>query len=132
MMTSVKKCHVIFKMFLLLLWKFLVYLECEPSFKSINSSSLSKKGYDGDYFTPTPYKGIIGQICQRGIWLIELIELSDTLNYKPDFKHNIAFCKLFCTYFYCLYLCGTKSCVLKLRCILHFDLVWVGIQCYSI
>ena len=80
-MTSVKKCHVIFKKFLLLLWNFLGYLECEPSFKSINSSSLSKKGYDGDYFTPTPYKGIIGQNMPKGnmvnwanwtFWYIEL------------------------------------------------------------
>ena len=30
------------------------YLVCVPTFKSINSSSLSRKKYDGDNFTSTP------------------------------------------------------------------------------
>ena len=38
-----KKCYIIFKKFSLLLWKFLSYLVCVPSFKSINSSSLCRK-----------------------------------------------------------------------------------------
>ena len=39
---------------------------------------------------------------------------------------NIAFCKLFNTYFYCLYLCGTKSLVLKtkLHFIFFFFFIW--------
>ena len=39
---------------------------------------------------------------------------------------NIEFYELFYTYFYCLYLCGKKSFVLKLGCTLHFlfGFVW--------
>ena len=92
-----KKCHVIFKKFLLLLWNFLGYLVYVPSFKSINGSSLSRTKYDGDSFTPTPSKQlrpnpckwVCGQNTSVGIGLIELTEPSDTLNYKPFFKHCI-------------------------------------------
>ena len=35
-----KKCHVTFKMFLLLLWSYLI---CVPRFRSINNSSLPRK-----------------------------------------------------------------------------------------
>ena len=73
----------------LLLWKFLSYLVCAPSFKSINSSSLSRKKYNGNSFTPSPCKLLRGQNTSAGIGLIELTLLSDTLNYKPFVKHCI-------------------------------------------
>ena len=61
-------------------WKSLSYLAWVPSLKSINSSSLSRKKYDGDNFNPTlvhPWE------------LIERTESSDILNYKSFFKHCI-------------------------------------------
>ena len=79
----IKKCHVIFKKLLLLFWKFLNYLVCVPSFKSYF------KKYGGDNFTLTPYKWLRGQNTLVGIGLIELTEVSDTLNYKPFFKYYI-------------------------------------------
>ena len=69
--------------------KVLSYLVCVPSFKSINSSSLTRKKYDSDNFTPTPRNQVQGQNTSVGIRLIELTELSDTLNCKPFFKHCI-------------------------------------------
>ena len=41
---------------------FLSYLVCVPGFKSVNGSSLSRKKYDGDNFTPILYKRLDGQI----------------------------------------------------------------------
>ena len=84
-----KKCQVILKKVLLLFAKVLSYLVCVPSFKSINSISLSRKKYDGDNFTPIPQKQSRGQNTSVGIGLIELTEPSDRLNYKPLFKHCI-------------------------------------------
>ena len=55
----------------------------------VNSSSLSRKKYDGDNFTPTPHKELQGQNTSVGIRLIELTKLSDTLNYNTFFKHCI-------------------------------------------
>ena len=49
---------------------------------SIHSSSLTRKKYDGDNFTPTPRKQLQGQNTSVVIGLIELTVLSDTLNYK--------------------------------------------------
>ena len=52
---SYKKCHVVFKKFFCFLFgKILSYLICIPNFKSINSSSLPRKKYGGDNFTPIP------------------------------------------------------------------------------
>ena len=68
----------------------LSYLVCVLSFKSINSSFLSrKKKYDGDNFTPSPRKQLRGQKTSVRIGLIKLTELSDILNYKPFFKYCI-------------------------------------------
>ena len=52
-----------------------------PSFKSKNSSSLSRKKHDGDIFTPTIHKWLRGQNMSLEIGLIELTEPSDTFNY---------------------------------------------------
>ena len=84
-----KKCQVIFKNFLLLFGSFLSYLVCAPRFKSINSSSLSRKKYDGDNFIPTTRKRLRGQNTLVAIGLIELTEPSDTLNYQLYFKHCV-------------------------------------------
>ena len=111
---------------------FLSYLVCVPSLKSINSSSLSRKKYGGGNFSPPPRQRLQGQSTSVGIGLTELTEPSDTLNYKLFFKHCILQTVLHG--FYCLYLCGTKSFVLKPEpyFTFFFDLVWGGIQCYSL
>ena len=62
---------------------------CVPNFKSINSSSVSRKKYDGNNFTPTPRKRLQGQNTSVGIGLIELTEPSNTLNDRSFFKHCI-------------------------------------------
>ena len=91
-----KKCHITFKKF----WShsksfycvfesFLSYLVCRSSFKSINSSCLSKKKYDGDNFTPTLCKQLRGQNASVGIGLIELTGPSDTFSCKLFFKYCI-------------------------------------------
>ena len=86
------------------------------SFKSINSSSLSRKKYDGDNFTPASRRKLRGQNSLVGIELFEIIEPSDTWNYKAFL--NVTFYKLFYTYIYYLYLYGTKLFALKTE--LHF------------
>ena len=58
-----------------------------PSFKSINNSSVSRKEHGGDNFTLNPRRRLRGQNISVGIWLIELTEPSDTLNFNPFFKH---------------------------------------------
>ena len=75
------------------------YLVCVPSFKLINSSSLSRKNYGGDNFTSNPLIGDYDVKIRR--W---------KLNWYIELQ---AFCKLFYTYFYCFYLPRTKSFVLK-------------------
>ena len=60
-----------------------------PSFKSINSSSLSRKKYDRDNFNTTPRKRLRGQNTSVWIRLIEHAEPYDTLNYRPIFKYSI-------------------------------------------
>ena len=98
-----KNSHVVFKFFFLLLllfWKFWSYLVCAPSFKPVNSSSLSRKNCDG-------MMGLRGKNTLLVIGLIELTESSDTLIYKPCLK--ITFYRLFYTYFYYVYLCGTNA-----------------------
>ena len=114
------------KMFIACL--FLSYLVYVPSFKSVDSSSLSRKKYDGDNFTPTSCKWLRGQNTLVGIGLIELTDPSDTLNYKPFL--NIAFYKLFYVYFYCSYLRGTKSFVLKTE--LYLTFFWFGLGWHSL
>ena len=118
-----KKYHVIFKKFLLVFWKISSYLVCVASFKSINSSSLSRKKYDGGNFTPSPRQRLQGQNTSVGIMLTELTEPSDTLKYKPFSKHCIL--QTILNKFFFLYLCGTKSFVLKTQ--LYFILFWFGL-----
>ena len=80
MMTSIKKCTSHSKSIYYFFERFLSYLVCVPSFKSINGSSLSRKKYDGHNFTHTPCKRLWGQNTPVGIWLTELNELSDLLH----------------------------------------------------
>ena len=80
---------VIFKtffFFFLLFWKFLNYLICIPSFKSLNSSSLARKNYDGGNFHFHSRRPVRGTDTLVGI---ELTELNDILNYKLSFTHCI-------------------------------------------
>ena len=60
-----------------------------------------------------------------GIGLIELTEPSNILNYKPFFKHCIL--QNILQYFYCLYLRGTKSTVLKTEQYFTSFLIWFGL-----
>ena len=121
-----KKCHVTFKKILLLLWKFLSYLVCAPGFKSINSSSLSTKKYDGDNFTPISCKRLWGQNTSVEIWLSWLNLLNLLIHWITSHILNIiTFYKLLYTYFQCLYLCGKKSFVLKTE--LYFTFLWFGL-----
>ena len=86
----IKKYHVIFTMFLFLLWTFLIsYFAYVPSIKSINRSFLPRKNDYGDNLTPTPRQWLWGQNTSVGIGLIELAEPSDLLNYKLFLKHCI-------------------------------------------
>ena len=77
----------------------------------ISKMDISRKRYGRGNFTPTPYplSQLGGQNTLVGIRLIDLTESSDITSHFL----NIAFYKLFYTYFYCLYLCGTKYFVLK-------------------
>ena len=86
-MTSVK--DVTYKKFFLAFLNFLSYLVCESSFNWINSSSLSRKKYDGGNLIPTPRQRLQGQTKSMGIELIDLVEPFDMLSYKPFFKHCI-------------------------------------------
>ena len=77
------------KIFNLLFGKLLCYLVRVTRSKSINSNSVSRKKYNGVNFTPFRRQWLRGQNTSMGIRLIELTELSDTLNDKPFFKHCI-------------------------------------------
>ena len=114
-------------------------LKCD-SFRSINSNSLSRKKHHPPLLVSnyhlTPCKQVSTQNTLVGIELIELTE-RDLLDYRQFFKHckkitNFKHYKLFYTYF-CLFLCGAKSFVLKTNLYFNFFwLVWVCIRCYSI
>ena len=86
MMTSLRKSWYIKKVFFAVL-KFLSYLVCVPSIKSINSSSLFRKKYGGGNFSSTPHQGLRDKLYVGGYyWLTESFAI---LNYKPVFKHCI-------------------------------------------
>ena len=77
--TSYSKCFAFFES----------YLVRAPNFKSTNSSLPSKKKYGRGNFVPNPRHRLRGQNTLVEIGLIELIGSSDTLNYRPLFKHCI-------------------------------------------
>ena len=72
---------------------------------NINSSSLSRKKYDGDNFTLTPRKRLRDQSMLVGNGLIELTEPSDTLDNKRFFKH----CILQFTLIFSAYICVKQN-----------------------
>ena len=78
-LVSCRKCDI---------W-WLSYLVCVSSFKSISSSSLSRKIYDEGNFNPTPIQWLRAQKISVGIGLIKLTEHFATLNDKPLFRHSI-------------------------------------------
>ena len=80
-----------------------------PSFRSINSSSLSRKKYDGDRCTPTHLKQLQGENMSVGV---ELIELNFNIELRAIFQ-TLHFTNCFAHIFFSLYLDGTKSFVLK-------------------
>ena len=129
MMSSVKSGTFRSKSFYCLFERFLSYLMCVPSVKSLNSSFLSRKKCNGDNVTPNPCKQLWGQNTLVGVWLIELTEPSNPLHYKPFFKHCILHTILHV--FLLLYLCETKSFVLKTeQYFFWFGLVWHSVLQY--
>ena len=93
---------------------------------SKNGSSLSRKKFDENNSTPTSRKRLRGQNTSVGIKLIELTEPSDTSHYL-----KIALNKLFYTHLYFIYLCGTKSFVLKTELyftFFSFGLGWLSVS----
>ena len=108
----------------LLLWKFLIYLVCVPKFKSINSSSLFRKNYNGSNFTRISRQLLRDQNMSVGIGLVELIDPFHTMNCKPFFKRWIL--RTILHVLLHLHLRGKKSFVLKVNCILYF-LIWFGV-----
>ena len=102
MMTSVKKCNVAFRKISCFLKNF-SYLISTPSFKSINSRSLSRKKS------------------------IELTVPSDAMNCKPFFKHCTLQTMLQVLLLFIFISKKIICCILS-----FFVLVWGGIQCYSI
>ena len=122
-----KKCHVVFKRLHCFFEKFLSYLVCVPSFKSINRKKFSRSN-----FTPNPRQWLRGWNKSVGIRLTELNKPS--AHWIRSHFFNITFHKLFYTYFYCLYLRGTKSLILKTEpyFTIFFDMISGGTCCYSI
>ena len=109
-----KKCHVIFKKFFAFLKVFKLLRVFEPSFKSINNSSLSKKMYGRGNFKPTTTspsvitrsKYVGGNRVNWTYWATWYIEL--------HFSNN-AFYKLF-------YICVEQNLWFKeLSRVLHFS-----------
>ena len=124
-----KKCNAIFKK---CFWKLLSYLACMPSFKSINSSFLSRKTYDDDNFTSTFPKWLKGQNTSVGIALIELTKPSDTLSYKPFLKHCILQTVLQVIFLF-IFVWNKALCSINWAVFCIFlDLAWVVIWSYSI
>ena len=80
---------------------------CQVSSESIAVLYPEKK-YGGPNFTSFR-QGLRGQNTSVGIGITELTQPSDTLNYKPFFKH----CILLAILHVCLYLCGINFFVLK-------------------
>ena len=110
-------CKSFFFFFFLLFRKCLSYLVCKPSFKSINSSYLSRKKDHGGNFTPIPPQRLRSD---KVIW-----------TYRAFWTFlNIAFFKLFYTYFYCLYLRETKPFVQKTQ--LYFIFFWLVLGWHSV
>ena len=91
---------------------------------NINSSSLSKKKYDGDKFPLTPCKGLRDQSMLLGTGLIELTGPSHTLDGKRFSKHCILQFKLIFSAYICVkqnLLFQKVSCIFKF---FGFDLGW--------
>ena len=111
-------CHIHF------FWSYSVSI---PSFKSINSNSLFKKKYDGGNFTPIPVSDYEVKIYRWEWGYMNLLSLP--IHWIASHFLNIAFYKLFYTWFYCSYFCGTKSFVGKteLYFISLFFLIWFGV-----
>ena len=122
MIASVKmSCH--FQKYFLF-WKFLSYFVCVPSFKSINSSSLSKKSMRGNFNTIIPPQSPITSSKYVG---------GNSVNWIRSQFLNIAFYKLFYMYFF-VYVCVEQNLWFKkLNRVLHLlGLTWGDIQCYSV
>ena len=122
MIASVKMSCYFQKGFLF--WKFLSYFVCVPSFKSINSSSLSKKSMRGNFNTIIPPPSPITSSKYVG---------GNSVNWIRSQFLNIAFYKLFYMYFF-VYVCVEQNLWFKkLNRVLHlFGLTWGDIQCYSV
>ena len=128
MIASIRNVTSYSKCFSQFFWKFLNYLVCLPSFKSKNSSFLSKKSMMRGNFTLDPRQRLQCQIISVGIGLIELTKPSDTLNYKAFFKSCIS--QSILHLFVLFTLVWNEIFFSKNRAVLFvLDLVWGGIRC---
>ena len=121
-----KKCHVIFRNFLIAFLKVFKLLNMCTKFQVNKQQFSTHKIYHEDNFTPTFLNRVQGQNTLVGIGLIELNETSDTLNYRSFFKYCIL--QKFLRVFFCLWLYRTNSYGTNY----FFDLAWLRILCYSI
>ena len=109
MMTSLKKYHV--KMYVKMLFMVFRNFLSQYCAKLINSSfkfPIQKKSVMG-LISLQSRERLRGQNMTVGIMLTELTEFSDTLNYKPFFKHSIIY-KLtnYFTRVFIVYICLNK------------------------
>ena len=126
MMTSVKNVMSYSKSFFCFLEFFLSYLVCLPSFKWINISSLSRTKYKvwwGQFHTHPPSAIMRSKYVggNRVIWT----ESSDTVNYKPFFKHCMLQIILHICFF--VYICVKQSFILKTELYFILFLICFGV-----
>ena len=117
----IKKYQVIFKKFAFL--KVFRLLSINAKFQVQQITVLyPEKNMVGGNFTLNPRRGLLGQNISVGIWLIEVTEPSDTLNFNPFFKHCIlhvfslfifVWSKIFCS---------------KDWAVFYIFLIWFGVE----
>ena len=113
-----KKCHVIFRNFLIAFLKVFKLLSMCTKFQVNKQQFSTHKIYHEDNFTPTFLNRVQGQNTLVGIGLIELNETSDTLNYRSFFKYCI--CKNFYAYFF------AYGCIEQTLMEQTIFLIWLG------
>ena len=111
----------------LLFWIFLSYVVCAPSLKSINSSSLSRKKYDGGNFTPTP------SVITRSKYVISANRVNGTYwaitpHYKPFFQYWVL--QTFLHDFLLFLFVWNKMCCFKTWAL--FYIFWFGLEWHSL
>ena len=118
-MTSVKNVTSYSKSFF---EDFLTYLVCVFQ---VNKQQFSiQKKYDGDNSTLTLRRRLQGQNTSVGIALTELTKPSDTLNYRPFFKHCVLQTVLHVLFLFIFV--WKKTLCSKKRAVFYIVLIWFG------